>query len=171
MFRFCRIYIYTWDLFYQWSATLTVSCLSLHLLENSIVTFIVPSQIWLLYLLLKKKWKCIQAYKQKMKWECMQFCEWKTKHAWICVCIEFPFGDKMYKNKYIYLFDFFSEKTFNVAANVTNGWIKFNVNQTGFYRVLYPDSIWRSFSQQLQLDPTVCTISYHVILKYRYVFI
>lgn len=77
----------------------------------------------------------------------------------------------MDKNKYIYLFDFFSEKTFNVAADVTNGWIKFNVNQTGFYRVLYPDSIWHSFSQQLQFDPTVCMISYHVILKYCYVFI
>lgn len=83
----------------------------------------------------------------------------------------FLLGTKCTKiNTFIYLI-FFSEKTFNVAANVTNGWIKFNVNQTGFYRVLYPDSIWRSFSQQLQLDPTVCTISYHVILKYRYVFI
>lgn len=49
------------------------------------------------------------------------------------------------------------EKTFNVAADVTNGWIKFNVNQTGFYRVLYPESIWHSFSQQLQLDPTIMT--------------
>ena len=79
-------------------------------------------------------------------------------------------GQNGQKKKNIYLI-FFSEKTFNVAADVTNGWIKFNVNQTGFYRVLYPDSIWLSFSQQLQLDPTVCMISYHVILEYRYVFI
>ncbi|XP_076074224.1 glutamyl aminopeptidase-like [Mytilus galloprovincialis] len=47
------------------------------------------------------------------------------------------------------------EKTFDVPANLTNGWIKFNVNQTGFYRVLYPDNIWKSIANQLEMNPSI----------------
>ena len=34
--------------------------------------------------------------------------------------------------------------------NIPDSLIKFNVNQTGFYRVNYPDYIWQRFASRLQ---------------------
>ena len=34
--------------------------------------------------------------------------------------------------------------------NVPENLIKFNVNQTGFYRVNYPDDIWQRFASRLE---------------------
>ncbi|XP_012943576.1 glutamyl aminopeptidase [Aplysia californica] len=37
----------------------------------------------------------------------------------------------------------------NYGLSSPGSWIKFNVDQPGFYRVLYPDSQWQAFSQYL----------------------
>ena len=34
--------------------------------------------------------------------------------------------------------------------NIPENLIKFNVNQTGFYRVNYPDNIWQRFASRLE---------------------
>ncbi|XP_013411098.1 glutamyl aminopeptidase [Lingula anatina] len=39
----------------------------------------------------------------------------------------------------------------------TSTWIKFNVGQTGFYRVNYPEDMWRRFSNLLLSNPSALT--------------
>jgi glutamyl aminopeptidase len=48
--------------------------------------------------------------------------------------------------------------SFIVALDVTldqNGWLKFNPNQTGYYRVNYPAENWKRLSKALQNDHEV----------------
>lgn len=46
------------------------------------------------------------------------------------------------------------------GLNQSNGWIKANFQQMGFYRVLYPDSMWSSFYKHLsQTDPNQWELS------------
>ncbi|XP_041364193.1 glutamyl aminopeptidase-like [Gigantopelta aegis] len=55
-----------------------------------------------------------------------------------------------------------SDATFeiNFDMNDARKWIKFNINQTGFYRVLYPDAIWQRFSTILKTtDPDLWILS------------
>ena len=44
--------------------------------------------------------------------------------------------------------------------NVQNSWIKFNIGQTGFYRVNYPAELWKRFSDALKQPggPQVSTL-------------
>ena len=53
--------------------------------------------------------------------------------------------------------------TINLQQSIgVSDWIKFNLNQTGFYRVNYHPSIWRTFASVLNSgDISVC-------LSYRY---
>ncbi|CAL1528269.1 unnamed protein product [Lymnaea stagnalis] len=43
--------------------------------------------------------------------------------------------------------------TENLSLNTTNSWVKFNSGQMGFYCVLYPEDMWKTFSQYLLETP------------------
>ncbi|KAJ8317988.1 hypothetical protein KUTeg_003079 [Tegillarca granosa] len=48
--------------------------------------------------------------------------------------------------------------TFDIPVNPIinkNAWIKFNREQTGFYRVNYPDDVWRNFASELNKNPEI----------------
>ena len=45
--------------------------------------------------------------------------------------------------------------------NIPENLIKFNVNQTGFYRVNYPDNIWQRFASRLEaVGPSAVSIGF-----------
>ncbi|XP_067672727.1 glutamyl aminopeptidase-like [Haliotis asinina] len=60
------------------------------------------------------------------------------------------------------IMDMTEVETVDVNVDMTDAsqWIKFNVNQTGYYRVTYPDDIWRRFATVLdRSDPSNFPIS------------
>ncbi|XP_053392901.1 glutamyl aminopeptidase-like [Mercenaria mercenaria] len=51
-------------------------------------------------------------------------------------------------------------RTFDVGADIEkNSWIKFNLNETGFYRVNYPEFLWKRLSTELAADNNMLSIT------------
>ena len=55
-------------------------------------------------------------------------------------------------------------ESFTVSDNLRQGnaWIKFNLNETGFYRVNYPTFLWQQFTKELSKGSSMVRVHAHL---------
>ncbi|KAL3859955.1 hypothetical protein ACJMK2_010134, partial [Sinanodonta woodiana] len=89
----------------------------------------------------------------------MQFdpSESQFKYKWY-VCLDYITSDGSSGIQWMPMTDLEDGFLVQTALDQSTSWIKFNANQTGFYRVNYPDELWQRFGQLfLNSNPSIMT--------------